>query len=391
MNDARDGVLTSRCSRPGRHDGFSRHGVHKAGPAAELWRSASAPVLKQSFNDNSARRCRPPAPVSPRLIRNRTSMEETAVSRKAKRKSGEPPGRRETGTRDGPPTPWAFVLGILLALLSLCLALATVREIYIGLHRDDYVRDELVVSSLSNPSEEHQLLHGQIASTGETVSVRLSSVAGPDFDRFRQLQREGRIKGQRVPVWYLPQETPWWLPGANEFRFIHVSQFEDRYGGWRTAVAITVPLAIVSVFLFLYGLIGGRRGACHPTESGSVNRSYKIRKDEKVDRRMLTACLLFGGAMLGVLAATAWTILSSGGQGGEASGAQSLAVIIALLCVFASVVNVFVAYGKVCWFYRCPSCGKRLTQARNELGPIQYPCDSCGVLWDTGWESGPGD
>ncbi len=95
--------------------------------------------------------------------------------------------------------------------------------------------------------------------------------------------------------------------------------------------------------------------------------------------------------MLCVLAAALWTILSSGGQGGEASGAQSLSVIVSLLCVFASVVNVFVAYGKLCWFYRCPTCGKRLTRLRSELGAIQYPCDSCRVLWDTGWEAGPGD
>jgi predicted RNA-binding Zn-ribbon protein involved in translation (DUF1610 family) len=113
----------------------------------------------------------------------------------------------------------------------------------------------------------------------------------------------------------------------------------------------------------------------------------RIRKDEKCGKRMLTGALLFGAAMLGVLAAGLWTILSSGGQGGDASRAQSLAVIIAILCVFASVVNCFVAYGKLRWFYRCPSCGKRLTRPCRELGPIQYPCDSCGVLWDTGWEA----
>ena len=122
-------------------------------------------------------------------------------------------------------------------------------------------------------------------------------------------------------------------------------------------------------------------------------QSHNIRKDVKAGKRMLTAALLFGGAMLGVLAATLWTVQWSGGQGGEASeasGAQSLAVIISLLCVFASVVNMFVAYGRLCWFYRCPSCGKRLTRPRSEAGPIQYPCDSCRVLWVTGWEADPG-
>ena len=82
-----------------------------------------------------------------------------------------------------------------------------------------------------------------------------------------------------------------------------------------------------------------------------------------------------------------WTAFLPGGQDGEASRAQGLAVFITLFCVFASVVNMFVAYGRLCWFYRCPKCGKRLARASSELGPIQYPCDSCKVLWDTGWES----
>ena len=116
-------------------------------------------------------------------------------------------------------------------------------------------------------------------------------------------------------------------------------------------------------------------------------KSHNIRKDVKAHKRMLTACLLFGGAMLGVVAAGTWLAFLPGGQDGEASRAQGLAVFISLFCVFASVVNMFVAYGKLCWFYRCPKCGKRRTRSQSELGPIQYPCDSCKVLWDTGWES----
>jgi hypothetical protein len=181
------------------------------------------------------------------------------VSRKANRKSGKTPGRRETGPGEKP-TPWAFVLGILLAFVTLCLAQATLREIYIGRHRDRYVRDELVVSSITNPHDD-TYLGGEMASSGDFVWVP-GSVAGPGFNRLRELQREGRIKGHRIPVWYLPEETPWWLSGATPVRLIHISQFEDRFGGWRTAVAITIPLAIVNVLLILYGLrqIGGRRG-----------------------------------------------------------------------------------------------------------------------------------
>jgi hypothetical protein len=76
-----------------------------------------------------------------------------------------------------------------------------------------------------------------------------------------------------------------------------------------------------------------------------------------------------------------------GGQGGEVSRTQGLAFFISLFCLFASVVNMFVAFGMLYWFYRCPKCGKRLTRSHSELGPIQYPCDSCKVLWDTGWEA----
>jgi hypothetical protein len=126
----------------------------------------------------------------------------------------------------------------------------------------------------------------------------------------------------------------------------------------------------------------GQESRSDPTRK----RSHKIRKDEKAHKRMLTACLLFGGAMLGVVAAGTWLAFSPGGQGGEASGAQSLAIFISLPCVFASVVNIFVTYAKLCWFYRCPTCGNRLTRSQS-LGPIQYPCDSCKVLWDTGWEA----
>jgi len=176
------------------------------------------------------------------------------VSRKAHRKSGKPPGRRGTGTGTGekPTPPWAFPVGIFMVFLSLCLGQATLREIFIGWHRDDYVRDELVVESLDSP-EEDAALHGQIASTGDSVTVPLS-VAGRDYDHFRKLHRDGQIKGHRVPVWYLPQETPWWLSGNNQVRVIDVAQSGDRFGVWRTGVAISAPLAVVSVLLFLYGL-----------------------------------------------------------------------------------------------------------------------------------------
>jgi len=185
------------------------------------------------------------------------------VSRKAKRKSGKPPGGRETDPGAGE-KPWAkasLVLGILLVFLTLCSTQATVRAIYIDWHEGDYVRDELVVSSMSNPYDD-VYLGGEIASSGESVYVP-GSVAGPDFNRLPELQRAGRIKGHRIPVWYLPHETPWYFSGNNQVRVIHASQFDGPFSGSSIGVAITAPLAIAGVFLFLYGLkqIRGRRAA----------------------------------------------------------------------------------------------------------------------------------
>lgn len=176
------------------------------------------------------------------------------MSRKAKRKSGEPPGRSETGPDTGKkPTTWALVLGVFLVFVTLIALQATLREIYIGMHRADYVRDELVVSSMTNPHDEPRL-HGEIASSGESVFVPVDVAGSGGLDRFRELKREGRVKGQRIPVWYLQQPTPWWVTGSNPVRLIPVSHLEDHNGGWRTGVAITVILAIVTVGLLVYGV-----------------------------------------------------------------------------------------------------------------------------------------
>jgi hypothetical protein len=103
--------------------------------------------------------------------------------------------------------------------------------------------------------------------------------------------------------------------------------------------------------------------------------------------RMLRAALLFGASILAFVAVTVWSLYWPAGQDGEWSRAQEFAVLILLFGVFASTVNFFVAAAKLFWFYRCPSCGKRLTRPNKEIGPIVYPCDSCGVLWHTGWEA----
>jgi hypothetical protein len=116
--------------------------------------------------------------------------------------------------------------------------------------------------------------------------------------------------------------------------------------------------------------------------------SREIRKDLGTDRRMLIAALLFAAAMLMVGGSVAWTNAASKGEGGEASGNQSLSVCCSVLFVFAAVVNVFVAYGKLRWSYRCPQCRARVPRVpKSEAGSrIRYRCTACNVDWDTGWD-----
>lgn len=116
--------------------------------------------------------------------------------------------------------------------------------------------------------------------------------------------------------------------------------------------------------------------------------SRPIRNDPVARRRMRTAALLFAAAMLMVGGSLAWTIVAAKGKGGVASDAQSESVCCSVLFVLAAVVNVFVAYGKLRWSYRCPRCRARVPRVPEaEAGSrIRYRCTACNVDWDAGWD-----
>ena len=61
--------------------------------------------------------------------------------------------------------------------------------------------------------------------------------------------------------------------------------------------------------------------------------------------------------------------------------------------VLVAVVNVFRAYGKLMWSYRCPQCKARLPRVpASETGSrIRYRCAACRVEWDTGWDTAARD
>jgi hypothetical protein len=101
---------------------------------------------------------------------------------------------------------------------------------------------------------------------------------------------------------------------------------------------------------------------------------------------MRNAAYLFAAAMFGIFAALAWSVLTA--EKGQAKDAPALAIFIAFLLVVAATVNVFVAFAKLRWLYRCPQCRVRIPRPP-ELKPgdrIRYVCTACGVEWDTGWK-----
>lgn len=119
--------------------------------------------------------------------------------------------------------------------------------------------------------------------------------------------------------------------------------------------------------------------------------SREVHTDHATSRRMMIAAVALAAAMLGMFGAIGWVILDRNGAAGEASSAQSLTVSLLIVVVLCTVVSVFRAYGRLRWFYRCPTCHKRLPRAAGADSRIRYHCAACGVDWDTGWHETDGD
>jgi predicted benzoate:H+ symporter BenE len=120
--------------------------------------------------------------------------------------------------------------------------------------------------------------------------------------------------------------------------------------------------------------------------------SYRVRPDLVNGKRLRTAALLFAVAMLCVGGSGAWVIVSNKGQGGDASGPQTLSVCCSLLLLFIAVLFVFFAHARMTWRYRCPQCGARIKpNIPNEVGAaIRHRCVKCRTDWDTGWHVSAG-
>lgn len=84
------------------------------------------------------------------------------------------------------------LLGLGLLTLGLLLLTTTPGLVYMTWHRDGYQRTEAVVQGKTTANGKR--LRVQVASTGETIDVKNTTLAGAD--------------GERVPIWFNPDARP---------------------------------------------------------------------------------------------------------------------------------------------------------------------------------------
>lgn len=161
-----------------------------------------------------------------------------------------PPAEPSSQGRTGP-----MAAGLILAVLALFMAPMSVRELCAYANRGDFVRDELLLEYF-NPGSggDSAWLEGRIASTGELFRTDRMEVI--HLDPLRELSRQGRLQGHRVPVWYLPKRGFWSLMDkASPFRVLSPEEFEQ--GLPAGLIAANLVIGCASVLLI-------RRGAGYP-------------------------------------------------------------------------------------------------------------------------------
>lgn len=157
--------------------------------------------------------------------------------------------------------------GLILAVMALFMAPMSVRELCTWLNRADYVRDELQLEYFHPESGGHSSawVEGRIVSTGEPYRTDRREVVG--FERVRELDREHRLQGYRLPVWYLPKHGVW--SAIDKLSPFRVRSLEELDQGLPAGlIAANGVIALASVFLI-------RLGAGYPrvtTRSGTSTK-----------------------------------------------------------------------------------------------------------------------
>ncbi len=161
---------------------------------------------------------------------------------------------KQTSTRTV--RPGSFVAGLVLATLALFMFQATLRQVFVALHRSQYVRDEFEFEYYSE-SDTGSTLGGHVVSNGEHFAIAIPLIP---LKQLRELEQQSKIAGFRAPVWYLPQAATWsradaWLTT----RVMPPAEFELSGTFRAVVVLVNLAMAVGAILMIRRGV--GRRPA----------------------------------------------------------------------------------------------------------------------------------
>lgn len=149
-----------------------------------------------------------------------------------------------------------MLAGLLLAWLTLFMLPMSIRETSTAINRRGYILDELQLDTYREGlgRRTSTRLEGHIVSSGERFVTDSSSIVG--LDRLRELKRENKVEGHRLPVRYLRNPSGFWaaLDRACQFRVRTREDFDSGlpYG----LVATNLLFAFLSV-IFIRRAVSG--------------------------------------------------------------------------------------------------------------------------------------
>ena len=154
----------------------------------------------------------------------------------------------------------AMAAGLISAILALFMAPMSLREACTSVNRRDFVVDELQLEHFTEESggDSSASFEGRLVSTGERYVTDNVSMVG--LERLRELSREKRVEGYRVPVRYMPKQGGFWA-GVDRINQFRVRTPEDFDHGFPTGlVAVNVVIAVLSILL-IRRVVGSPRRA----------------------------------------------------------------------------------------------------------------------------------
>jgi hypothetical protein len=134
--------------------------------------------------------------------------------------------------------------GVILGMAALLMASASLRATANAIAGDGFVPDQIVVDYFRDGQGQTRF-GGRVVSSGEQLRGTDTDLVG--IERLRELDRAGRLIGERFPVYYLPARHRWaFVDHVVRFRVQNPDQFELNYLTW---VLVNVAMAAAAVVL----------------------------------------------------------------------------------------------------------------------------------------------